>query len=141
MYCNHCGTALPEGSLYCTQCGRPQPAVSAPAGAGQAAREGPGALRWETCEIVARWQNGMITDGYHFEAEAIGPHGPYIAGRSRAWKEIAHAPRWRVLDSSNRQAATIVKELISDLIKDAWESTGERGSNWENYRFRRAVTD
>jgi len=128
MYCYNCGTELPDNAAFCYKCGRPQNAHVDPA-------QG----RWETCEIVARWETGLITDSYHFEAEAIGPHGPYVAARSRPWKEIAHTPRWKVLDNTNQRAGGIVKELISDLIKDGWESTGERGSNWENYRFRRQV--
>ena len=128
MYCYNCGTELPDNAAFCYKCGRPQNPHADPA-------QG----RWETCEIVARWETGLITDSYHFEAEAIGPHGPYVAARSRPWKEIAHTPRWKVLDNTNERAGGIVKELISDLIKDGWESTGERGSNWENYRFRRQV--
>ena len=75
----------------------------------------------------------------HFEAEAVGPHGPYIAARSREWNELALTPRWKVLDSTHEEASEIVKELISDLIKDGWEPLEERGTNWENFRFRRQV--
>jgi hypothetical protein len=128
MYCYNCGTELPDAASYCPVCGKGQ--------TGEARED---RARWESCEIMARWKTGLISDAYHFEAEAIGPHGPYVAARSREWKEIAHTPRWRVLDSANERAAEIVKELISDLIKDGWESTGERGSNWENYRFRRLI--
>jgi hypothetical protein len=38
-----------------------------------------------------------------------------------------------------RGSNEIVKELISDLIKDGWEPLEERGTNWENFRFRRQV--
>ena len=44
-----------------------------------------------------------------------------------------------MLDSTHEEASEIVKELISDLIKDGWEPLEERGTNWENFRFRRQV--
>ena len=129
MYCFNCGALLADDAAFCHKCGQPQ---------GAHGRQEQG--RWEFCEIVAKSKEGVLRDTYHYEAEAVGPHGPYIAARSREWKEPAHSPRWQVLDNSNERAYAVVKELISQLIKDGWEATGEKGSNWENHRFRRAVS-
>ena len=128
MYCHVCGARLPEGASFCPGCGKPLQG-----------QEQVVPVRFETCEIMGRWKSGLVTDSYHFEAEALGPHGPYIAARSREWKELAHTPRWKVLDSTHEEANEIVKELISDLIKDGWEPMEERGTNWENFRFHRQV--
>jgi len=128
MYCQFCGARLPEGASSCPGCGKPLQG-----------QEQVRPARFETCEIMGRWKSGLVTDSYHFEAEAVGPHGPYIAARSREWKELALTPRWKVLDSTHEEANAIVKELISDLIKDGWEPLEERGTNWENFRFRRQV--
>ena len=95
--------------------------------------------QFETCEIMGRWKSGLATDTYHFSAEAVGPHGPHIAAQSREWKELAPTPRWKVLDSTHAEADAILKELISALVKDGWEPVEERGTNWENFRFRRQV--
>ena len=113
MYCHFCGARLPEGASFCPGCGKPLQGQEQVAPA-----------RFETCEIVGRWKSGLVTDSYRFEAEAVGPHGPYIAARSREWNELALTPRWKVLDSTHEEASEIVKELISDLIKDGWEPTG-----------------
>ena len=128
MYCQFCGARLPEGASFCPGCGKPLQG-----------QELAGPARFETCEIVGRWKSGLVTDSYRFDAEAVGPHGPYIAARSREWNELALTPRWKVLDSTREEASEIVKELISDLIKDGWEPLEERGTNWENFRFRRQV--
>ncbi len=128
MYCYHCGERLPDASTYCPNCGKTQPA-----------RPRPDEGRWEYCEIFVRFTDGVLRDTYFYEAEAVGPHGPYIALRSREWKEPAGAPHWKATDNSNDRAFEIHKELIAALIKDGWEATGEKGSNWENHRFRRAV--
>ena len=126
MYCSNCGARLPDDAAFCFKCGRPQ-------------RAAPDRDRFEYCEIFVRYKDGVLRDTYYFEAEAVSPRGPYIAMRSREWKEPPTAPRWQATDSSNERAFEIHKELISALIKDGWEPTGERGSNWENHRFRRAV--
>jgi hypothetical protein len=128
MFCHICGARLPDGASFCPGCGEPLQGQAQPRQA-----------RFETCEIAGRWKSGLVTDSYHFEAEAIGPRGPYIAARSREWKELAHTPRWKALDSANEEASEIVKELVSDLIKDGWEPVEERGTNWENFRFRRQI--
>ena len=78
MYCHFCGARLPEGASFCPGCGKPLQGQEQVAPA-----------RFETCEIVGRWKSGLVTDSYRFEAEAIGPHGPYIAARSREWNELA----------------------------------------------------
>ena len=128
MYCFNCGALLVDDATFCVKCGKPQKAQ---------AEHDEG--RWEYCEIVVRYKDGVLRDTYSYEAEAVGPRGPYMAARSREWKEPAHAQHWQVLDNSNERAYTVVKELISDLVQDGWEPTGEKGSNWENFRFRRRV--
>jgi hypothetical protein len=127
MYCSNCGARLPDDAAFCFKCGQSQGTRVADPG------------RWEYCEIFVRYKDGVLRDTYYFEAEAVGPRGPYIAMRSREWREPANEPRWQATDNSNETAFAIHKELISALIKDGWEVTGEKGSNWENHRFRRAV--
>ena len=73
MYCHSCGTELPGGARFCPRCGKLL--------ALEGDTEG-GHVPWETCEIVGRWKSGVVTDSYHFEAEAVGPRGPYIAACS-----------------------------------------------------------
>jgi len=69
MYCFNCGTLLVDDADFCHKCGLPQK----PDG-----RQEQG--RWEFCEIVAKSKEGVLRDTYYYEAEAVGPHGPYIAG-------------------------------------------------------------
>ena len=90
----------------------------------------------ETCEIVyeeVKW--GLINSKYKFWASAIGPQGSYNAGSSPVFKnERTFGP-----SSTDKQSLNAHNALIQKLIKDGWESTGDRGTAWFNYRFRRQV--
>jgi hypothetical protein len=99
---------------------------SSPAGVSQ---------QWEYCEI--EWYD----EGY-FAANAVGPHGQYLAARNRG--------RCRG-DSSNflvtgrntqpgKGCQSLINELINAVTSDGWQLAGATGRNWWNHKFQRPVT-
>jgi len=126
MYCSNCGTQIAEDANFCSKCGESQtPHIQAEE------------LKWETCEIV--WEEvsasfgglGRIT-GY-FWAKAIGPNGVYESGRTQFFKiKGVWSP-----DSTYKEDVAVHNALISQLVKDGWEPTTERGSTWWSHKFRR----
>ena len=120
MFCNNCGTELPEEANFCSNCGKPQkPDVLAEV------------AKWETCEIERGivGKSGIFRDNvFAFNAKAIGPQGVYTAGESSQFIDIEHA-----------EEKKIVEDLINKLVESGWEPTGSKGSSWWAHRFRRRI--
>lgn len=126
MFCINCGTSLPDEAIFCIKCGKPQkPGV-------QEAEK----TEWitETCEINYKiTHDGLTGTRGYFCADAIGTSGLFMAGRSL---EFGCGYNTWLPESNN---ASHYKTLVENLVKDSWESTGERGEHWWNSRFRRKV--
>lgn len=125
MFCISCGTQLPDEAGFCWKCGKPQKQSL------QAHEP-----KWETCEILYEQVSESLwgaSSGY-FHAKAIGPQGVYAAGKTPIFGcgYNTGSP-----DASNQKTVLIHSTLISYLAQDGWESTGDRGTNWWNHRFRR----
>lgn len=99
------------------------------------------AVQWEYCEIFwyvkyVGWF-GFVGESY-FYARAIGPNGVYMVQGSKRpcasrqnMQHTAHIP--------DENCGAVVNELIRFLVANGWEPTGETGSEWYSYKFRRQV--
>ena len=127
MFCSNCGIQLPDDANFCLKCGKPQKAgiqVDEP--------------KWETCEIkwTSSQRNLIANHKMQFWADAIGPNGSYNAGESPIFE---HPYSEREPESNNRKDSDAHKNLISKLVADGWEPTGNRGTAWFSNRFRRRI--
>lgn len=130
MFCNNCGTPIPEESNFCPNCGKPnEPNLYATK------------LRWETCEIAHTYvkTGGLITKHKSkFVAEAIGPKGVYVAEESAVFEHRFGTPG-EMNDSGYQQTIDAHKSLIYKLVEAGWEPKGDRGDQWWMHRFQRRV--
>ena len=122
MFCSNCGTELPTDAAFCWKCGKPTKP-------GTRAEEPKG----ETCEIVYEEIYHVWYPEHKFWAQAIGANGRYSAGEI-----VFKNNSWNVL-SDDRKTVAALDSLINKLVQEGWESTGDRGRNWFNHRFRRRV--
>jgi zinc-ribbon domain len=133
MYCQNCGTQIPDGANYCHKCGKAQK-LELPTDD----------VQWETCEInvadtnkvnesmVGALLSPLISITYHFEANALGPNGSYIAGKSKSFKGHPHTP--------NQEKRQLFNFLVAELLQDGWEPVQSQASNparWWEREFRR----
>lgn len=131
MYCQNCGTQLPDDASFCLKCGRPQQAGV------QAQTATP---LWETCEI--QWRNTSKKGFFSnpticFVAERIGPDGTQIIGIT---ENVISTHPASSLDSKEekQQMYSYVDQLKANLLRDGWEPTGQ-GRGWWELSFRRRV--
>ncbi|NPV26063.1 MAG: zinc ribbon domain-containing protein [Firmicutes bacterium] len=123
MYCANCGLELPAEANFCWKCGQPckEPAETA----------------WETCQIEYETvRDGFLYrgDDLRFVAQASGPRGEYIAGKSRVFRT---SPFYNL--PSTQEHRDLLDVLVNKLIQEGWERVGEPGEFWWNYTFRRPV--
>ena len=103
MFCNNCGTEIPDEANFCWKCGRPQKEgvkVEEP--------------KYETCEIFyIIVHEGIFGNKSVFKAEAIGPKGKYNAGQTEIFSidQMIFKSRHGVIHDG----------LISKLVKDGWD--------------------
>ena len=127
--CSKCKTDLHEYMNYCWNCGEPHKDGLQRANVQKEPK-------YETCEILFdkdEKKSGWASPVMQFWAKAIGSYGVYNTGESVYFKG-ALPP-----ESDNDKALIAHKLLVSKLIRDGWESTGDRGETWYNYRFRREI--
>ena len=126
MFCSNCGTQLPDEANFCWKCGKPQKSsiqVDEP--------------KWETAKIkfeVVKEAGFFSTSSIKFIVEAIGPNGIYDPLESQAFKgDMYNFPAYQSAESTR-----VHEELVTKLVKDGWESTGE-ANFWFSNQFRRRV--
>lgn len=127
MYCWNCGAQIPDESIFCFKCGKTQKQVSQ------------NDEVKEPCEIVSeKVADGGIFSGdrFKFWAKAIGPNGQYSAGESKVFTGY-YGGHYSYPDKDNKENQEALESLVNWLVKDGWEATGDRGSEWWNIRFRR----
>ena len=121
MYCQSCGTNLPEDAAFCMKCGKSTSAQvqSAP--------------RYEVLQIAGKL--GFATN--EFWAEATGPKGVYVAARYT----YSDAIFWHtgLIDENCKKCKHAHTEFVKKLVADGWEPSEERGNDWYALRFRRQV--
>lgn len=128
MFCIHCGSQLPDGSVFCSKCGKPQQH-----GIQNIAQPEPS---WEVCEIMFNKRH----EGFHgpifwFYAEVLGSKGLTIIGKTRevpGGSQFFEFPK-----NTDRMAVDIHTKLVTDLLAEGWEPVSEKGLTWWSYRFRR----
>lgn len=141
MFCNKCGTNLPDEAQYCHQCGtaqNPTQKVQAPE------------QSWEVCEIVWQFLPYSVSifsreskRKYRFWAQAIGPSGRYDAGSvefDAVIGSLTHSPLEHANEGSTENEiakTTALDNLIQQLVSDGWQAAETRGSHWFSFRFRR----
>ena len=126
MFCLNCGTQLPDDASFCLKCGKPQKT--------NVRTEEP---QWETCEIKWEPKFSILSAGGHFWARAVGPRGVYSAGESQYFKTNGFMSA--VSFPAGKDCIAGQNALVERLVKDGWESTGGRGIEWYNDKFRRRV--
>jgi hypothetical protein len=105
MFCNDCGTELPDEANFCWKCGKPQREdirVERP--------------RWEICEITYPSPWVFLCWGHKFWADAIGPQGRYNAGDSPTFSTRRGGPY-----ASSQEAVNAHNALIKKLFEDGWD--------------------
>ncbi|GJM42164.1 MAG: hypothetical protein DHS20C20_24460 [Ardenticatenaceae bacterium] len=102
--------------------------------------------QWDYCTIVFRTYHNVGGGGdagisafnlglLWFEADAKGPNGRYIAGKSN---EVPFAQPAEGYPQKNHPAhVTAYRELAASLKKDGWQPISGGGSGWWEKRFRR----
>ena len=121
MFCPNCGTQLPDEVNFCWKCGKTQRSATITSSETQYEH-----CRIELVEIGYRFLQGTF---YQFDANAIGPNGPYVAGQSKQFSDLMN---------ENQQPA-ILNTLIRQLVADGWEAVETKGSEWYQHGFRRRV--
>ena len=127
MFCWNCGTQIPDEASFCLKCGKPQKQGSQK-----------DEIK-ETCEIDSeKVADGSILSGDHFKfwGRAIGTRGQYSAGESKVFTGY-YGGSYSYPDKDNKENREALESLVNWLVKDGWEATGDRGSNWWNLRFQR----
>ncbi len=138
MFCYNCGIQLPDEASFCWKCGKPQKQESETTEPKQGEES-----KLEICEIVSKKvrQGGVFSgDSFIFWARAIGPKGQYDAGQSETFTGY-YGGSYSYPDSERNDNQDALKGLIDELVKDGWAPTGDRGSDWWSYRFRRRILD
>jgi len=130
MFCIHCGTQLPDESVFCSKCGKPQQQSI------QSNRPTQSESSWEACEIMfGKRHAGFSGPIYWFYAEVLGSKGLNIIGKT---KEVPGGSQFFDFPkSSDKMAVLIHTKLVTDLLADGWEAVSEKGITWWSYRFRR----
>jgi hypothetical protein len=106
MYCKVCGKQMPNDSAFCNHCGAAQ---------GSASHEAREEVQWENCTIdvehlkVGWWSKNPVESQY--VARAMGPSGPFVAGKSAVYATDDEQQRDQAFDF-----------LCCHLVADGWES-------------------
>jgi hypothetical protein len=134
MYCNACGTQIPDDSAFCNRCG-----VDQQLGAGSGTDP-----PWEICEIklLTETENRWGEKTYGFCAEAIGAKGVCTAAKTPRVSAFKGNYTWYdshgwVFDQST-EAMNCLQEFIAFLVRQRREPIGQ-GSDWYSHRFRRGA--
>jgi hypothetical protein len=134
MFCNKCGTQIPDGAKFCLNCGQPLIADSKPDIAP--------VEQWEICKIKHETKNYGILRGnrHRFYAEAVALDGTvYIACKAdEECKSGIVSGEPDYLDSQTRE---IHDEFVAKLVREGWEATDQRGTRWYSLRLRRKITE
>jgi hypothetical protein len=102
-----------------------------------------GTAGWDECQIAFRtrvsWGGGehagMDLGMLWFVAEAQGPHGSYEAAKSPETpigREAELTPQL-----TNPVHASLLQQLVDDLVAGGWQPLRARGASWWQRRFRR----
>ena len=139
MYCSQCGKQIPEDARFCMHCGASMSAEDTQVSGGRF---------WETCEILQKSGKG---DKVHFYADAIGRSGKFVAGETATWKKfygsghrvVASAFTFGLISDGYDEYRELqeqkLEKLVAKLVKDGWQSSGDRGKEWWQLRFKRLV--
>jgi len=125
MFCEKCGTEVPDDANFCHKCGASI--------AGERATE---EARYEICQIEYETR-GLAGMDFKLWASAIGPNGTYTAAKT-TWKDglfHLYCP-----DGGCRRCLRARDRLVQELVDDGWQPVEERGKNWWQLRFRRKVS-
>lgn len=95
--------------------------------------------KYEYCEIErhSAQSTRMLGDIYDcfFVANAVGPEGNFLAGRSAVFRTDANSACGRAIYGLQQPLDAFVRRLI----EHGWEPTGDRGSMPWNMKFRRVA--
>ena len=114
-HCTNCGLELRETDKFCAECGTPVGGVQIPS---------PQPVQHETCQIEYEYlRSNFWGDEYHlrFFADAVGPRGTYVAGRSAQFRSAYSAP------ARDPDLEPVLNDLIRNLTSEGWESLGRMG--------------
>ena len=126
MFCSNCRTQLPDEANFCWKCGKPQKQ-------GVQVEE----AKYEICEIKVYHNSSLFNNYFEFYAEAIGPKGAYVVGRT---PRFAYSPyRIEIGGGEYRKQYALVMALASELTQAGWEPVPTQGSYTWSYKFRRRV--
>ena len=133
MFCIHCGTQIPDESVFCPKCGKPQKQDI------QSNKSVEPEPSWEVCEIMyGKRHAGFQGPMFWFYAEVLGSKGLTTIGKTRelhGGSQFFEFPK-----SSDKMAVDIHTKLVNELLFDGWEPVTERGLTWWSYRFKRKAT-
>jgi hypothetical protein len=113
MFCQKCGTELPDSANFCSHCGEPQNGSLSQ-----------GAPKWETYQIEHQYVKlGRFGGrGLKFVAKVIGPSGTHIAAESPAVK-MGGGVLPNIMRKDDMEA---FENLMSRLLALGWERTGQK---------------
>ncbi len=139
MICQTCRIPIPDESRFCYKCGASQ-YIASECDPAQA-------QRWETCIIDCFLHKepffGRAT--VYFEAFAMGPRGPYSAGRSPTFKAdltlgtMSRKPGDRVRIVQTKRNWHDLQQFVSCLRELGGEALPAQPENWYELHFRRTT--
>jgi hypothetical protein len=126
-HCTNCGHELRETDKFCAECATPVGSTQVPS---------PQPLQYETCQIeyeILRETFWILRNAQlQFYADAVGPKGRYVAGRSAKFENCENLP-------FPEQHSAVLNDLIANLTSEGWESLGRTETAFWKYKFRRPV--
>lgn len=103
-------------------------------------------MQFEQCEIGFN-RYGSFAVNFDFVAEAIGPHGTYIAARTPQFGAYDPSKPWQGMGSYRVDypddkpfQRQFFNALVSFLVHTGWEPLAASGAYWFSRRFQRSVS-
>ena len=128
MYCQHCGSQLPDQAQYCPKCGKAQNSAHAVA----STPESP--AQYEYCEIVYESKISFFMKS-RLWAKATGPKGVYTAACEEKWRTgLPTDP------AARRGTQAACDQMIMQLQAEGWELLPLKGPGFWSYKFQRRVS-